>query len=64
MEEEEEEKAQSCILVMQEITEFFDVEIVVIQGCVLSTILFSIYINIIVKEISESGIVIKIDENK
>ena len=58
------EKTQSCVLVSQERTEFFDVELGVRQGCVLSPILFSIYINTLAKEITESGIGIKIDEEK
>ena len=58
------EKTQSCVLVGQERTEFFDVELGVRQGCVLSPILFSIYINTLAKEIAESGIGIKIIEDK
>ncbi len=58
------EKTQSCVLVGQERTDFFDVEVGVRQGCVLSPILFSIYINTLAKEIVESRIGIKIDNDK
>ena len=48
----------------QERTDFFEVEVGVRQGCGLSPILFSIYINILAKELAQSGIGIMVGSAK
>ena len=53
-------KTRNCVIVGEEKTDFFDVDIGVRQGCVLSPILFSIYINGLAKEIENTGIGINI----
>lgn len=58
------EKTQNCVLVGQERTRLFVVERGSWQGCVLSPILFSICINTLTKEIIDSGIGIKIGNDK
>ena len=50
------EDTKSCVLLGKERTDFFDVSMGVKQGCTLSPILFSIFINTLAKEIEESGI--------
>ena len=44
----------------EEKTDYFDVEVGVKQGCILSPTLFSIYINSMAKEINQSGIGIEV----
>ena len=58
------DKTKSCVLVGGDRTDFFDVEIGVRQGCVLSPTLFSIYINGLAKEIAESGMGIEVGGRK
>ena len=53
-------KTESCVLVGNEKTDYFGVEVGVRQGCVLSPLLFSIYINVLAKEINGSGIGIEV----
>ena len=55
---------QSCVQVGQERTDFFEVEVGVRQGCGLSPILFSIYINTLAKEVAQSGIGIMVGSAK
>ena len=47
-------------MVGDEKTEYFDVEVGVRQGCILSPTLFSIYINSMAEEINQSGIGIEV----
>ena len=54
------EKTESCVLVGDEKTDYFEVEVGVQQGCILSPTLFSIYINSMAKEINQSGIGIEV----
>ena len=54
------EKTESCVLVGDEKTEYFEVEVGVQQGCILSPTLFSIYINSMAKEINQSRIGIEV----
>ena len=49
------EGTRNCVIVGEEKTEFFEVEVGVRQGCVLSPILFSIYINGMAKAVKEGG---------
>ena len=49
------EGTRNFVIVGKEKTEFFDVEVGVRQGCVLSPILFSIYINGMAKAVKEGG---------
>ena len=58
------ERTQSCVLVDDERTDFFDVEVGVRQGCVLSPTLFAIFINNLAREISESGVGIDVGGKK
>ena len=51
---------KSCIILGPEKTRYFDINAGVRQGCVLSPILFSIFINGMAKDIIESGIGIPI----
>ena len=55
---------QSCILVGKEKSEFFNIEGGVRQGCVLSPILFSIFINRLAKHLTSCGIGIAIGGEK
>ena len=50
----------NCVLAGDEKTEYFGVEAGVRQGCVLSPLLFSIYINVLAEEINGSGIGIEV----
>ena len=55
---------KSKILLGQDETDFFNIEAGVRQGCVISPILFSIFINKLAKEINASGIGIKVKNKK
>ena len=57
-------KTQNCVVLGGEMTDYFDVEVGVRQGCVLSPILFSIYINGLAKEIMDEDIGIEIKGRK
>ena len=52
---------QNCVLAGTARSEFFSVDIGVRQGCVLSPLLFSIYINELIREINRTGIGLGID---
>ena len=52
---------KSCIQLGKEKTEFFAINVGVRQGCVLSPLLFSIFINNLAKDLAKSGIGIKIN---
>ena len=54
------EKTESCVLVGDEKTDYFGVEVGVREGCILSPTLFSIYINSMADEINQSGIGIEV----
>ena len=58
------ETVQSQVLVGEEGTEWFEVETGVRQGCVMSPILFSFFINGLAREIKEKGKGIKVGERK
>ena len=53
--------ACSCVNVNGSLTEWFDIESGVKQGCVLSPILFSMFINDLIVELRSSGCGIDID---
>ena len=55
---------KSKIILGQDETEFFEIEARVRQGCVLSPLLFSIFINKLAKLINESDIGINIKNKK
>ena len=55
---------KSKIILGQDETDFFEIEAGVRQGCVLSPLLFSIFINKLAKLINESGIGINIKNKK
>ena len=55
---------KSKILLGQDETDFFDIEAGVRQGCVLSPILFSIFINKMAKEINNSKIGVTVNNKK
>ena len=57
-------KIRSCIILGKEKTESFDIEVGVRQGCVISPILFSIFINRLAKEIVQSGIGVMVKDRK
>ncbi|NRA93460.1 MAG: reverse transcriptase family protein, partial [Psychroserpens sp.] len=57
-------KVQSCVLLGREKTQYFNVDEGVRQGCVLSPILFSIFINKLAKDIINSGLGIPIKGRK
>ena len=54
------ENTESCVLIGEEKTNYFDVDVGVRQGCILSPTLFSIYINSMAEEINQSGIGIEV----
>jgi hypothetical protein len=56
------EKVESCVLVNGKQSEWFDVEVGVRQGCVLSPILFSLFIDGIAKELKKNGFGIQLEE--
>lgn len=55
---------QSTVLVGEEKTEMFDLHTGVRQGCVLSPILFSLFINGLAREIKKKGIGVQIGKNR
>ncbi len=56
------EKVESCVLVNGQQSEWFDVEVGVRQGCVLSPVLFSLFIDGIAKELKKNGFGIQLEE--
>ena len=52
---------QNCVLARSTKTDFIDVDVGVRQGCVLSPVLFSIYINGLAKEVASSSLGIDVD---
>lgn len=56
-------KVESCVIVGDSTTDWFDVDTGVRQGCVLSPVLFAIFINGLAKTIKESNLGIDIGEN-
>ena len=58
------ESVESCVRVDDELTEFFSIETGVRQGCVLSPLLYAIFINGLVKELKELNCGIEIGENQ
>ena len=58
------EKTRSCIKLNGKMTNTFNIEVGVRQGCVLSPLLFSIFINNLAKKLKQSNIGIKIGNVK
>ncbi|CAG2248147.1 unnamed protein product [Mytilus edulis] len=57
-------KVQSCVKVNGNLTQWFDVQCGLKQGCVLSPILFNIFINNLVNEVKSLNVGIPIEEEK
>ena len=55
---------QSAVLVGDERTEWFDLSTGVRQGCVMSPILFSLFINGLAKEINKKGIGVSVGSRR
>ena len=49
------EKTESCVLVGDKKTDYFEVEVGVQQGCILSPTLFSIFISNMADEVNQTG---------
>ena len=54
-------KVESCVLVDGKETSWFEVEVGVRQGCVLSPILFSIFVDGLARKIKESGMGVEVE---
>ena len=54
-------KVQSCVLVEGVTTRWFEVEVGVRQGCVVSPVLFSIFVDGLARKIQESGLGVEIE---
>jgi hypothetical protein len=55
-------KVESCVLVEGKATSWFGVEVGVRQGCVISPVLFSIFVDGLARKIKESGLGVEIKE--
>ena len=57
-------KVESCVLVNEERTEFFQILLGLRQGCILSPLLFDLFINDLVEEIRRSGLGVQVGNDK